>query len=351
MARTVKPEVLERIRPLVQQGLKGHALAQAAGLSDREARWYAAQLRAERPSPNGAGHEATPKAAIVEVSIDEIQGHLWTQVREKLDPAVIDDYVEAMTEGATFPPVVLFYDGEEYWIGDGHHRCRAAKHVGFKSIQAEVREGGQREAKLYAASANQAHGLRRTNRDKQRAVLVLLKDEEWEQRSDREIARHCGVSPTFVGSLRASLSTVDSDDGQRTYTTKHGTVATMDTSRIGTRAEPATPTNGGALDAPQVSLPPSNAPETDDDEGEEWDEAAEDYTLYFQTWAALSELHTAWMIHVQSGDALHDRQFPQELVKRAGQGAARHIEELQEMANSLQAFAAALQRALEAPDA
>jgi hypothetical protein len=41
--------------------------------------------------------------------------------------------------------------------------------------------------------------------DLRRAVLTLLRDEEWGQWSDREIARRCAVYHPFVGSIRASL--------------------------------------------------------------------------------------------------------------------------------------------------
>ena len=62
--------------------------------------------------------------------------------------------------------------------------------------------------------------------------MKLLNDKEWAKWSDREIARRCNVSNNFVGTLRPSLS---SKDSERTYTTKHGTVAKMDTSNVGHR--------------------------------------------------------------------------------------------------------------------
>lgn len=43
-----------------------------------------------------------------------------------------------------------------------------------------------------------------------RAVLTLLNDADWSKWSDNEIARRCGVSPTTVGAVRSSLSTLDS---------------------------------------------------------------------------------------------------------------------------------------------
>jgi uncharacterized ParB-like nuclease family protein len=285
-----------------------------------------------------------------------------TQARVRLDPATIQDYAEAMTEGATFPPVILFREreGELYWIGDGYHRIEAARQVGFKTITAEVRRGGPREALLWAAGANQTHGLRRTNADKRRAVLILLQDAEWRQWSDRQIARHCGVSHEFVRGLRPSLSTVDSEGGQRTYTTKHGTVATMDTSRIGaheTTIAPATGAAASTVDTARVPVveregddldthpTPIIDPEVDDAIEDAWDEEAdseeEDFAIYLKAWEAFSRAHAAWWSHVR-----FDRQLAAEMVgKGAGAEVAIHIEALQETAASLQDFAAALQRA------
>ena len=109
--------------------------------------------------------------------------------------------------------------------------------------------GSRRDAILYSVGANQAHGLRRSNADKRKAVMTLLGDEEWSQWSNREIGRRCGVSPEFVNRLRkSSLPTVGSEDFQnrphspestvedstkRTYTTKHGTQSTMKVGNIG----------------------------------------------------------------------------------------------------------------------
>jgi ParB-like chromosome segregation protein Spo0J len=158
-------------------------------------------------------------------------------VRLRVIPDIVAEYAEAMQAGDAFPPVVVFYDGETYWMADGHHRGEAAKQVGHTTIRAEVREGDEREARFYAAGANRTHGLRRDLRDKERAVRVLLGDEEWRQWSDREIARHCGVSHPLVGKLRRQMLT-GNVSSERTYRTKYGTVTTMDTTHIGTR--PAT---------------------------------------------------------------------------------------------------------------
>ena len=74
---------------------------------------------------------------------------------------------------------------------------------------------------------------------KRRAVETLLRDPEWSQWSDREIARRAAVGYTLVKTMRDFLTTRDGqlEPPPRTYTTKHGSPAAMDTSRIGRRGD------------------------------------------------------------------------------------------------------------------
>jgi len=172
------------------------------------------------------------KSHVEEVQIERIRLDGGTQPRASIDNDVVDEYRERMEDGDEFPPVVVFYDGSDYWLGDGFHRVYAGKRAGFKKISADVRQGTQRDAILYSVGANVSHGMRRLNADKRRCVERLLGDDEWVAWSDRVIADKCGVSHEFVRGIRtSSLSTVDSDTRQ--YTTKHGTVATMNTAGIG----------------------------------------------------------------------------------------------------------------------
>ena len=139
------------------------------------------------------------------VILDDIRTDGGTQPREYLNELVLSEYAESMAEGTEFPPVVLFFDGDYYWLADGFHRFFAAKKCGAHDLVADVRQGARRDARLYAVGANAAHGLRRTNADKRRAALTLLQDEEWQRWSNREIARQCGVTHTFVAKLRREL--------------------------------------------------------------------------------------------------------------------------------------------------
>lgn len=125
-----------------------------------------------------------------------------TQSRVALNESAVADYVEALKGGVELPPVVVFYDGADFWLADGFHRYHAYRQDGRASIPADVHEGTNREAILYAIGANQAHGLRRTNEDKRKAVSLMLADPEWAGWSDRNIAKHCGVTQPFVSGLR-----------------------------------------------------------------------------------------------------------------------------------------------------
>ncbi len=86
-----------------------------------------------------------------------------------------EGYSEDMAAGAVFPAIVLFFDGAEYWLADGFHRREAAEAAGLEAIACDVREGGLRDTILFSVRANAAHGLRRTNADKRRAVTILLR--------------------------------------------------------------------------------------------------------------------------------------------------------------------------------
>lgn len=61
----------------------------------------------------------------------------------------------------------------------------------------------------------------------------LFDDDEWKGWSDRQIAKACVVSHPFVAKVRASLT--GNVSSERSYVTKHGDDAVMDTTKIGRR--------------------------------------------------------------------------------------------------------------------
>jgi hypothetical protein len=186
------------------------------------------------------------------------------QQRAALDPEKVHEYAALYCEDRDLGRLVFFHtpgvaltEGG-FVLAEGFHRRLAALDAGLATLPAEVYEGTVRDAILYATSHN-LHGKPLTNADKRKRVLTLLQDPEWSQWSDNAIAKHCGVSQPFVGTVRASLITVIRDAGDevsletvsrdgadpapimRTYTDGHGQVRTMDTSQIGQHAPEKAP--------------------------------------------------------------------------------------------------------------
>ena len=152
----------------------------------------------------------TTDTAMQKIKLSQICTDGGTQMRQNIDSDVVTAYADEIKNKARFPPVDLFYDGEEYWLADGFHRFHGAHAAEKKHINANIHDGGKRDAVLFAVGANAAHGLRRTNADKRRAVTTLLEDKKWWNWSDRTIAKRCGVSNPFVSSVRNELLTVNS---------------------------------------------------------------------------------------------------------------------------------------------
>ncbi len=127
------------------------------------------------------------------------------QMRVEMKPDVVREYADAMADGAVFAPVDVYYDGSMYWLADGYHRVDAARLLERETIDAEVLDGGERDAILHGIGSNASHGLRRTQADKRRAVERLLRDEEWSKWSSRKIAKVAKVDDKTVAKVRREL--------------------------------------------------------------------------------------------------------------------------------------------------
>jgi protein gp37 len=180
------------------------------------------------------------------------------QPRETMASSVIKDYAKLYCEGHTFPPIVVFQHGIDYWLADGFHRVQAAKEAWLTELPADVQPGTKRDAILFSCSSNK-HGKGRTNDDKRRIIERMLRDEEWRKWSDREIAEHCGVDHKSVAKRRHELGlSGEIPQIQTRNVERNGRHYEMDTSRIGGQ----TTTSLGSL------------PEPTDDGSEAWTEEA-----------------------------------------------------------------------------
>lgn len=148
---------------------------------------------------------------VIDLPVHAIVISADTQARVALRDATIREYAELLTDGSSIlPPIIVFTDGSSYWLADGFHRHAAHRLAGRETIRAWVELGSKRDAMLYACQANGKHGLQMSIADKRRAVELMLNDKEiWEVLNDpdddtwtqRKLARHCGVSHTFVANM------------------------------------------------------------------------------------------------------------------------------------------------------
>lgn len=127
------------------------------------------------------------------------------QARSSMGLQVIKDYEAVISEGRDMPPIKVVRIKGVMYVVDGFHRVHAYRNQRRDRIEADVVDGNDRLALELAVSANHAHGLRRSNQDKTKAVEMVLDDLELMGESDRFIAKLCGVSQPFISSVRARM--------------------------------------------------------------------------------------------------------------------------------------------------
>jgi hypothetical protein len=133
------------------------------------------------------------------------------QSRAEISEEAVSDYAEALLGGADFPPVLVYFDSINYYLTDGYHRVLAHKRAEKVSILCEVVNGSITDAIFRSTGVNTDHGMRRTYADKRKAVMTLLDDFAWQGMSNTQIAKHCGVSPSFVSELRKGVGKDNTD--------------------------------------------------------------------------------------------------------------------------------------------
>lgn len=189
---------------------------------------------------NSANAQAPKKLLFLsEIKLDDD-----LQPRIKINPSTVSDYARAMRQGDEFPPIEVYLVDGDYLLIDGYHRFHAAKKEKWTKISCNVHTGTKREAILHSAGMNATHGDRRTRQDMHYSVERVLKDSICQAWSDRAIATTCHVSHTFVAKIRKNLTgnvASENDKKERAYTSKHGTSATMETSKIGKKQDTTVP--------------------------------------------------------------------------------------------------------------
>lgn len=163
------------------------------------------------------------------LKLSQIRTDGKTQSRKSIDPKWVKNYAENMKEGAIFPLPVVFFDGKDHWLADGFHRVAAMKSNGLLEIEVEIKEGGVRDAKLFAIGANNLHGRNMSFDEIRNNIIEMLKDEEWGQWSDERIAKAVNVSRITVYRIRKSLESKGEVQPKKSkkYIDKQGNENTM----------------------------------------------------------------------------------------------------------------------------
>jgi hypothetical protein len=147
------------------------------------------------------------RVELVAIAIDA-----GTQVRAAINEATVADYAEQMTNGVQFPAIVLFHDGNQYYLADGFHRVMAAKRNDWREIDADVHPGTKTDALWFALGANKANGERLTPADKKHAIVLAL--QTWgAAKSLRSIAAQIGM-PFSTAQYHASREAQVTNLGQ-----------------------------------------------------------------------------------------------------------------------------------------
>lgn len=154
------------------------------------------------------------------VEIADLNLDAAINARVEINQAVVEEYKdlfrdkeETMLQVPSVPkvnplnPCVLRAKTGGFYILDGWHRVLAAKALGLDKIVVTL-YGGDRtytleEARVLSATVNTAHGLRRSDADKRKAVTILLTDEPG--RTNDATARLAGVSPSLVAAVRREM--------------------------------------------------------------------------------------------------------------------------------------------------
>ena len=115
----------------------------------------------------------------------------------------VEDLRAAIKAGKKLPPIKLMeVEGRGKCLYDGHHSLDAYTAEKWKKVPVIVKDGTWEEAILAAAASNlhEQAPLKRTTRDKQRAVRVVLKvNPKW---TARQVADHVHVSHTMVNGIK-----------------------------------------------------------------------------------------------------------------------------------------------------
>jgi hypothetical protein len=174
-----------------------------------------------------------------------------TQARARLNETVVAEYAAHMKDGDQFPPLIVFFDGSDYWLADGFHRYFAYKQHAQLDVDVEVKEGTKDDALLFAFGANAKRGLSMSHEDFKAIIRRMLQHPEWSQWTNTTIAKHIGCSSMTVGRIKRELEKESTPaETTKKYKDKDGNEREVDTTKLATKKkqpEPEPEVDDGAI--------------------------------------------------------------------------------------------------------
>jgi hypothetical protein len=128
---------------------------------------------------------------------------------------IVQEYAEAYQCGLILEPLDVFREKgtERYIVADGEHRLLALRRAKIKQIDCRLHEGDEIAALDFAIGCNQAHGVRRTERDRYHALARIMETSLRDKyRTDTELSEKLGVSIATVKRYKAQWRNSDGGD-------------------------------------------------------------------------------------------------------------------------------------------
>jgi hypothetical protein len=83
----------------------------------------------------------------MDVKVAVLTGNALADPPRQLEEEKVGRYMQILDQ---LPPVVVFNLGDGLLLVDGYHRVEAARRLGRRVVQAEVRQGSREDALLFA---------------------------------------------------------------------------------------------------------------------------------------------------------------------------------------------------------
>jgi ParB-like chromosome segregation protein Spo0J len=138
-----------------------------------------------------------------DIPLDQFDIDTSLRNQARIDPPLMGDvvtqYAEAIADGADFPALVGYYDGDKIILIDGNHRLNAHVKNGSETVDAYIVDAAQDVIQALTYMANATHGRPPTDEERIHHA-IHLRDLGY---SNREAARNVGLTEAKVSSAFA----------------------------------------------------------------------------------------------------------------------------------------------------